>query len=110
MKKIFGLLLVACVVLSGAAFADSVSGVVNAVDSVANTLEVAKTDAATGVVENVTVAVDGATVYTGVASLAEVQAGSKVELEVSANEAGVWTASAVNVVAAEEAPAAEEVL
>ncbi len=108
MKKILGLLLVACVVLSGVAFADTVSGKVSSVDSAANTLVVAKTDAATGAVENVTVAADAATAYTGVASLAEVQVGSDVEVEASKDEAtGALKASSVKVVVAEAAPAEE---
>ncbi len=107
MKKMLGILMVACVVLSGAAFADSISGKVGSVDATTNTIEVAKTDAVSGAVENVKVTVDAATVYTGVASLADLQAGKEVKIEASKDEAsGSLKASSVEVVE-EVAPVAD---
>lgn len=112
MKKILGILLVMSVMFTGVAFAESVSGKVAAVDTAANTIEVAKTDAATGAVENVKISVDTATTYTGVAGVAEIKAGDEVKVEAVKDEAaGSLKASSVDVIAAPvavpAAPAAE---
>ena len=104
MKKntmvVFGMLLAVAVLFSGVAFADAVAGKVNAVDSAASTIEIAKTDA-TGASENVKIAFDAATTFTGVAAAAELKAGDDVKIEASKDEAtGSWKAASVEVVKA----------
>ena len=100
MKKILGILLIACVLLTGVAFADSVSGKIKAVDSATSAITVSKTDAATGASEDVKISYDAATTYTGVAAAADLKAGDNVKVEASKDAAGAWKAASVEVVKA----------
>ena len=103
MKKntmlVLGMFMAIAVLASGIAFADAVSGKVNAVDSAASTIEIAKTDATTGASENVMIAYDAATTFTGIAAAAELKAGDEVKIEASKDEAtGAWKAASVEVI------------
>lgn len=99
--KLFGMFMAIAVLASGVAFADAVSGKVNAVDSAASTIEIAKIDATTGASENVQIAYDAATTFTGVAAPADLKAGDEVKIEASQDAAtGSWKAASVEVVAA----------
>ena len=88
---------------SGVAFAEALQGEVVSVDLTGKTLKVTKTDAATGAKEEVSVAVNDTTTYSGeVTALAEVVEGDKVKLEVEKDAAsGNLTAKSVDVAAAE---------
>ena len=100
MLVVFGMFMAVAVLTSGIAFADAVAGKVNAVDSAASTIEIAKTDAA-GASENVKIAYDAATTFTGVTAAAELKAGDEVKIEASQDAAtGSWKAASVEVVKA----------
>lgn len=103
MIVVFGVFMAVAVLFSGVAFADAVSGKVNAVDATTSTIEVSQpADAVTGVaVESVKVAYDAATTFTGIAAAAELKAGDDVKIEASKDEAtGSWKAASVEVVKA----------
>lgn len=85
-------------VLGPAAFAETVAGKVAAVNAKAGSLQVSAVNPATKAVENVSVALSATTIYSGVASAAEIQTGDKVWVEtVQASGAGPLTADSVKV-------------
>jgi len=98
-KRLLWVVMALVLVASGVAYADMVEGEVVSVDLTGNMLEVAKTDAATGTTENLTISVDDATAYSGeVTALAEVVEGDQVKLEVEKDAAtGNWMAKSVDV-------------
>ena len=84
---------------SGAALADTLEGEVVSVDLTGKAMKVAKTDAATGAKEELSVSVTDTTTYSGeVTALAEVIEGDQVKLEVEKDAAtGNWVAKSVDV-------------
>lgn len=102
MKKtmLAGLALFAVSLFVGASvWAETVKGTVNKVDTAANTVEISKTDEATGAVEAVVIAVNPNTGYAGVAKLEEIKAGNTVTIVAEKDEAGAgWAAKSVEVI------------
>lgn len=96
--KIVSFLLLATLLVSGVAFAEAVSGKVVSVDPASNSITVSQLDAATGAENEVSILVQEATAFTGVADLAGLQAGAEVTIEATKDEAsGSLTASSVAV-------------
>ena len=111
MKKALALVVISVVLLSGVAFAETVSGKVSSVDTQANALEVTVIDVATGAESKSNISVNAETKYATVASLAELKQGDEITAEVKKDEAtGVLWATSIELGAgktAEAAPAAE---
>lgn len=94
-------LFVVSLFVGASVWAETVKGTVNKVDTAANTVEISKTDEATGAVEAVVIAVDPNTGYVGCAKLEEIKEGNNVTIEAELDEAGVgWTAKSVEVIQA----------
>ena len=89
--------LVAFVAFQGLAFADTVSGKIVSTDVAANSIIISKTNQATGSEENITIWVKPTTTYGGTDSLATLQAGDEVSLEVEQDATTQnWMANSVS--------------
>lgn len=102
MKKAFVLALVALMLTaSGVAYAETVKGEVASVDLEGKVIGVTTTDAA-GAATTSNVSVSDTTTYSGeVTALAELVEGDQVTIEATADAEGKWTATSVDVAAAE---------
>ena len=109
MKKIQMLMLVllaVSLVISGTAFAKTVSGTVASVDAATNSLSLNTKDDA-GAEKKVDLMVKSDATFSGVSSLADLKTGQEVKVEAEEDAAtGSWNATFVEVAGA-EAPAAE---
>ncbi len=85
--KLVTFLLLATLLVSGVAFAEAVTGKVLNVDQVAKSITVSQMDAATGTEKQVSILVQEATAFKGIADLAGLQAGAKVTIEATKDEA-----------------------
>lgn len=104
--RIVMFLLLGAFLVTGAAYAESVTGKVQSVDPATKLIKVAQIDSATGAEKEVSIWVKEATAFEGVADLASLQEGAEVSIEASADEAsGNLQADSVTVTEAEEAPA-----
>ncbi len=111
MKKLT-LFLALTMALCGVAYAETIEGTVAGVDLAGSALKISKTDAATGITEELSISVNDTTAYAGdVTALDELVEGDEVKLEAEKDEAtGSWVAKSVEVPVApelaEEAPEA----
>ena len=104
-NKMVALAVLAVMVLvSGAAYAETIQGEVASVDLAGKMLKVTKGGEAAGAKETLNISVSDATTYSGeVTALAEVVEGDKVKIEADKDAAsGNWMAKSVDVSAAEE--------
>ncbi|GEM_PF-1598469 len=106
MKKLVIALLLATLVLQGAAYAKLVGGKVVSTDAAANTVTISQTNPETGANENVTVWVNDKTTYSGVAALSGVKANDEVWVDAQEDAATKnWIATSVQRLEIPVAPA-----
>ena len=84
--KTIAILMLAVMFVSGVAFAESISGKVSAVDPATKVIKVATMDAA-GAETEISVAAQDTTAYQGIADLAGLQVGAKVDINAAKDEA-----------------------
>ncbi len=107
MKKLVIALMLATLVLQGAAYAKLVGGKVVSTNAVANTVTISQTNPETGVNENVAVGVNDKTAYAGVDSLSGLKADEEVWVDAEEDAATKnWVATSVQRLGAPAAPAA----
>jgi len=107
MKKLVIALMLATLVLQGAAYAKLVGGKVVSTNAVANTVTISQTNPETGVNENVAVGVNDKTAYAGVDSLSGLKADEEVWVDAEEDAATKnWVATSVQRLEAPAAPAA----
>lgn len=96
--QLISFLMLATLLVSGAAFAEAISGKIMSVDQGTKSIKVSALDAATGAEKEVSIWVQESTSFSGVADLASLKEGAQVTIEATEDAAtGDWKAESVTV-------------
>lgn len=82
---------------AGVASAEMFSGKVQSTDPAAKSLEVSRTNPATGAEENLSIMVQDNTTFSGVSSLSDLKQGQEVWVTAEKDDAGSWMAGAIEI-------------